>query len=179
MSWPRSGVPALRGAAGRIASIFFAAAVIVGLITALGVVDDQAVDDLPKDFIAYVPKALSAAIVLIVANIAATFIVAGLERSLGHVSPTVRRRVPPIVRGAILFMGGLIAGPARCRHPDPHPRGVSGVLRCGSHHRSGRLFRQRARGVGGRGQPCAATRSTSATASTPSSRGARSSSSTV
>ncbi|MEZ5247477.1 MAG: mechanosensitive ion channel family protein [Acidimicrobiales bacterium] len=99
----------IRGAAGAIASMFFAAAVIVGLITALGFVDDTAVDDLPKDFIAYVPRALSAAIVLIVANIAATFVVAALERSLGHVSAGVRRRVPPIARGAILFMGGLIA----------------------------------------------------------------------
>lgn len=100
---------ALRDAAGAIASVFFAAAVIVGLITALGFVDDEAVEDLPNDFIDYVPRALSAAIVLIVANIAATFVVAGLERSLGHVSAGVRRRVPPIVRGAILFMGALIA----------------------------------------------------------------------
>lgn len=100
---------AVREAAGAIASVFFAAAVIIGLITALGFVDDTAVDDLPNDFIDYVPRALSAAIVLIIANIAATFIVAALERSLGHVSPAVRRRVPPLVRGAILFMGALIA----------------------------------------------------------------------
>ncbi|MEM7142948.1 MAG: mechanosensitive ion channel family protein [Actinomycetota bacterium] len=100
---------AVRDAASAIASVFFALAVIIGLITALGFVDDTAVDDLPNDFIDYVPRALSAAIVLIVANIAATFIVAALERSLGHVSPSIRRRVPPIVRGAILFMGALIA----------------------------------------------------------------------
>ncbi len=100
---------ALRETAGAIASLFFAAAVIAGLIIALGFVDDTAVDDLPKDFIDYVPRALSAAIVLIIANIAATIIVAALERSLGHVSPGVRNRVPPTVRGAILFMGGLIA----------------------------------------------------------------------
>ncbi|MEQ8840059.1 MAG: hypothetical protein RIB98_03690 [Acidimicrobiales bacterium] len=100
---------ALRGAAGAIASLFFAVAVIAGLITALGFLDDTAVDDLPNDFIDYVPRALSAAIVLIVANIAATIVVAALERSLGHVSAGVRHRVPPIVRGALLFMGGLIA----------------------------------------------------------------------
>jgi len=100
---------ALRDAAGPIASVFFAGAVIIGLITALGFVDEQAVDDLPNDFIDYVPKALSAAIVVIVANIAATFVVAALERSLGHVSDTIRRRVPPVVKGGILFMGGLIA----------------------------------------------------------------------
>lgn len=100
---------AVRDAAGAIASVFFALAVIIGLITALGFVDDTAVDDLPNDFIDYVPRAMSAAIVLIIANIAATFIVAALERSLGHVSSAVRRRVPPVARGAILFMGALIA----------------------------------------------------------------------
>lgn len=100
---------AVRAAAGPIAGLFMAAAVIIGLITALGFVDDTAVDDLPKDFIDYVPRALSAAIVLIAANIAATFVVAALERSLGHVSAGVRRRVPPVARGVILFMAGLIA----------------------------------------------------------------------
>lgn len=100
---------AVRAAAGPIAGLFMAAAVIIGLITALGFVDDTAVDDLPKDFIDYVPRALSAAIVLIAANIAATFVVAALERSLGHVSAGVRRRVPLVARGVILFMAGLIA----------------------------------------------------------------------
>ena len=99
----------IRNAAGAIASLFFALALIAGLITALGFVDEAAVDDLPKDVIDYVPRALSAAIVLIVANIAATFVVAALERSLGHVSAAVRSRVPPIARGAILAMAGLIA----------------------------------------------------------------------
>ncbi len=100
---------AVRRSAGAIASLFFSAAVIIGLITALGLVNEEALDQLPTDLVDYVPRALSAAIVIIVANIAATFIVAALERSLGHVSPAIRRRVPPIVRGAILFAGGLIA----------------------------------------------------------------------
>lgn len=100
---------ALKTMASPISSLFFAASVIIGLITALGFVDEEALDQLPKDFIDYVPRALSAAIVLIVANIAATLVVAALERSLGPVSASIRQRVPPIVRGAILFMGGLIA----------------------------------------------------------------------
>ncbi|MEM9201517.1 MAG: hypothetical protein AAGC53_07645 [Actinomycetota bacterium] len=100
---------ALQRSASAIASLFFSVAVIIGLITALGLVNEQALDQLPEDLVDYVPRALSAAIVVIIANIAATFIVAALERSLGHVSPAIRRRVPPIVRGAILFAGGLIA----------------------------------------------------------------------
>lgn len=100
---------ALQRSSGAIASLFFSVAVIVGLITALGLVNEAALDQLPEDLVDYVPRALSAAIVIIVANIAATFIVAALEHSLGHVSAGIRRRVPPIVRGAILFAGGLIA----------------------------------------------------------------------
>ena len=100
---------ALQRTSGAIASLFFSIAVIIWLITALGLVNEAALDQLPEDLVDYVPRALSAAIVIIIANIAATFIVAALERSLGHVSPAIRRRVPPIVRGAILFAGGLIA----------------------------------------------------------------------
>lgn len=100
---------ALQRSAGAIASLFFSVAIIIGLITALGLVNRAALDKLPEDLVDYVPRALSAAIVLIVANIASTFIVAALERSLGHVSSAIRNRVPPIVRGAILFAGALIA----------------------------------------------------------------------
>ena len=100
---------AVRRSASAIANLLFSIAVIIGLVAALGVVNEQALDQLPEDFVDYVPRALSAAIVVITANIGATFLVAALERSLGHVSPGIRRRVPPIVRGAILFAGGLIA----------------------------------------------------------------------
>lgn len=100
---------ALRESAGAIASLVFSIAVIAGLVTALGFVDDEALDQLPDDLVDYIPRALSAAIVLIGANIASTFIVTAVERSLGHVSPAIRRRVPMVIRGAILFAGGLIA----------------------------------------------------------------------
>jgi small-conductance mechanosensitive channel len=100
---------AVKNNAGVIASLFFSVAVIVGLITALGIVNRDSLDTLPEDLVDYLPNALSAAIVLIIANVAATFVVAAVERSLGHVSPTIRARVPPILRTTILFAGVLIA----------------------------------------------------------------------
>ena len=100
---------AVRRSASAIANLFFSVAVIVGLITALGIVNKEALDTLPMDLVDYIPRALSAAIVLIIANVAATFVVAAVERSLGHVSPGIRNRVPPILRGTILFAGVLIA----------------------------------------------------------------------
>ena len=107
--WHHLYPEAIQKAAGPLSSVVFAALLITGLIAALGFVDDTALDDLPKDVISFVPKALSAAIVLIVANIAATVVVAAVERSLGHVSATLRQRVPTALRGAILFVGGLMA----------------------------------------------------------------------
>jgi small-conductance mechanosensitive channel len=100
---------ALRNNAGAIASLFFSVAVIIGLITALGIVNKESLDTLPEDLVDYIPRALSAAIVLIIANVTATFVVAAVERSLGHVSPGIRNRVPPILRATILFAGVLIA----------------------------------------------------------------------
>ena len=100
---------AVKNNAGVIASLFFSVAVIVGLITALGIANRDSLDTLPEDLVDYLPNALSAAIVLIIANVAATFVVAAVERSLGHVSPAIRARVPPILRTTILFAGVLIA----------------------------------------------------------------------
>ena len=115
LSRPRRA-DAVKNNAGVIASLFFSVAVIVGLITALGIVNRDSLDTLPEDLVDYLPNALSAAIVLIIANVAATFVVAAVERSLGHVSPTIRARVPPILRTTILFAGVLIV---LCNHgPD-------------------------------------------------------------
>ena len=100
---------ALQEAAAALASLVFSIVLIVGLVTALGIVNQEALDQLPKDVVAYIPRALSAAIVLIGANIVATFAVAAVERSLGHVSDSVRNRVPGILKGAIFFAAGLIA----------------------------------------------------------------------
>jgi small-conductance mechanosensitive channel len=100
---------ALRNSASAIASLVFSLAVIIGLVTALGIVNRESLDTLPEDLVDYIPRALSAAIVLIVANVTATFVVAAVERSLGHVSSTIRSRVPPILRTTIVFAGVLIA----------------------------------------------------------------------
>lgn len=100
---------ALQQSAGALASLVFSIVLIVGLVTALGFVNDEALDQLPQDLVDYIPRALSAAIVLIAANIVATVLVAAAERSLGHVSESVRRRVPVLLKFSIFFAAGLIA----------------------------------------------------------------------
>lgn len=106
----RPGRPeALRASAAAIASLVFSTALVVGLITALGFVNRQSLDTLPESLVRYVPKALSAAIVLIVANVGAGLVASALDRSLGHVSPTLRRRVPTLVKAAVMGAATLIA----------------------------------------------------------------------
>lgn len=99
----------LRNSAGAIASLVFSVVVIAGLITALGMVNKESLDQLPQQLVDYVPRALSAAIVLIAANVVSAFAASALERSMGHASPSVRQKVPVLVKSVIFGMAGLIA----------------------------------------------------------------------
>ncbi len=99
----------VQGIAKAVASLVFSLCLIVGLVVALGVVNETALEQLPKDVVAYIPRVLSAAIVLIGANILGAIVTTVLEQSLGHVSTTMRRRVPAIARGIITAFALLIA----------------------------------------------------------------------
>lgn len=100
---------AVQSMAKAIASLVMSLALIIGLVVALGAVNPGALDQLPKDVVAYIPRLLSAAIVLIGANILGAIVTTILEKSLGHVSPTMRRRVPAAARGLITAFAVLIA----------------------------------------------------------------------
>ncbi len=99
----------LRSSAGAIASLVFSAVVIAGLITALGMVNRTSLDRMPEQLVNYIPKALSAAIVLIAANVVSGFAASALERSMGYAPASVRHKVPVIVKAVIFGMAGLIA----------------------------------------------------------------------
>lgn len=99
----------LQNVAKPLASLIFSLCLIIGLVVALGVVNEGALEQLPKDVVAYIPRVLSAAIVLIGANILGAIVTTVLEQSLGHVSNSMRRRVPAIARGVITAFAVLIA----------------------------------------------------------------------
>ena len=99
----------LRNSAAAIASLVFSVAIIAGLITALGFVNRASLDEMPKQLVDYIPRALSAAIVIIAANVVSSFASTAIERSLGHASANVRAKVPVLVKAVILGMAGLIA----------------------------------------------------------------------
>lgn len=100
---------ALRSSASALSSLAFSAVLVVGLIVALGFVDPDSLDELPADLVAFVPKALSAAVLLIGANVAASFAGVALERGLAGSPPATRARVASAVRITLLAAAGLLA----------------------------------------------------------------------
>ncbi len=99
----------IRTSEGAIATLFFSMALIASLIIALGIVNEQALDQLLTDSALFLPKVISAAIVVIVGNIFANLAEAGVLRSLGHVSATLRQRVPMAIKAVIVGFSAIIA----------------------------------------------------------------------
>jgi len=100
---------AVQTSAGALATLAFSLILIASLVIALGIVQQTALDQLSTDVVRFLPRALSAAIVLIVGNIIGAVAEAGVTRSLGHVMPAVRRRVPALVKYAITGFAVVIA----------------------------------------------------------------------
>lgn len=100
---------ALQASSGAIATLFFSVIVIIALVIALGIVNEAALTKLSEDVVSFLPKVLSATIVLIVGNIIGAFLEAGVARSLGHVSPAVRDRVPMLLKVLVTGFAVVIA----------------------------------------------------------------------
>ena len=99
----------LRASAGPMASVVFSALLVAGLTTALGFVNEEARDQIPQDLVDYIPSVLSAAIVLIGANVLAQLVEPALERSTARVPGSAARNIPRIARLTILAFGGILA----------------------------------------------------------------------
>ncbi len=101
----------LQQTAGPLSSLGLWTCVIAGLLVALGVMAPDALDELPRDLIAFLPKLLSAAIVVIAANVLSAFATAALSKALARASSTVQRQAVAITRATILGLAILIAIP--------------------------------------------------------------------
>ena len=91
----------ISASAGALATLGFSVILIVALVAALGIVNSAALEQLGTDVALFMPRLLSAAIVLIVGNIVGALVETGVERSLGHVSAELRQRVPSLVKWTI------------------------------------------------------------------------------
>ena len=84
-----------------IATLAFSLVLIIALVAALGIINQAALDQLFADLIQFLPRLLSAAIVLIIGNIVGAAAETGVARSIGHVSAELRQRVPVLVKWTI------------------------------------------------------------------------------
>ncbi len=99
----------IRSSSGSIATLAFSLILIISLIAALGSVNQPALDQLLTDVALFLPRIISAAIVLIAANVVAGLVEGAIARSIGHVSPELRRRVPSLAKGLIIGFAAVIA----------------------------------------------------------------------
>lgn len=91
----------ITNSAGALSTLAFSLILIAALIAALGIINQESLDQLLDDFLGFLPNLLSATIVLIIGNIAGAVAETGVEQSLSHVSPDLRKRVPKLVKYAI------------------------------------------------------------------------------
>lgn len=99
----------IQQAAPALASLAFSICIVIGLIVALGVVSPDSLEQMPKDLIEFIPRLLSAAIIIIVANVASSFAQAALAPALGRMPATVQRQVLSAVKTTIIALAALLA----------------------------------------------------------------------
>ena len=101
---------AIRSVAAPLGSLVFSAILIAGLMTALGFVQKEALEQIPEDLVNYLPSVLSAAIVLIGANVIAQLAKTAIERAVARMPGNAARNIPNITRLVILNFVGILAG---------------------------------------------------------------------
>jgi small-conductance mechanosensitive channel len=99
----------VREAARPLANLGLSVAVVVGMVIALGVVSPSALDQLPRDVVDFLPRLLSAAIIVILANVLSSFAQTALARALARLQGSVRRQVLAITRFLIITVAVLLA----------------------------------------------------------------------
>ncbi|MDH3753772.1 MAG: mechanosensitive ion channel [Acidimicrobiia bacterium] len=99
----------VRQAAAPAASLVFSVLLVAGLMTALGFVNDEALDQIPEDLVDYLPNALSALIVLIIGNVVATLAATAVDGALSRAGGRAREQLPRVVRLVVLAFAGILA----------------------------------------------------------------------
>ena len=99
----------LQEAAKPLSSLVFWAGVIAGLMVALGIMQPDALEEIPKDLIAFLPKVISAAIIVIGANVLSSFVLTAIGPALSRASASVQRQVAMVVKTLIVGMAALLA----------------------------------------------------------------------
>ncbi|NNE97109.1 MAG: mechanosensitive ion channel [Acidimicrobiales bacterium] len=99
----------IQDAAKPLSSLVLYGFVIAGLMSALGIVQPDALEEIPRDLIAFLPRVLSAAIIVIGANVVTSFVQAALRPMMGRSSARVQRQVNLVVKAFIVGLAVVLA----------------------------------------------------------------------
>lgn len=99
----------LQDAARPLSSLALSFGLVAGLIVALGIIQPDAVEQLRTDAISFIPKILTAVIIVIVANVVSSFVTAALGTALARAPHHIQRQVSTVARALILVMAVLLA----------------------------------------------------------------------
>lgn len=100
---------AVQNVARPVSQLVLAFGVVAGLIAALGFVQPAALDQLPRDVVAFVPKLMVAAIIVILANVLASFATTALGQATSRMPLNVQRQANLIVKATIVALAVLLA----------------------------------------------------------------------
>lgn len=92
-----------------LSSLALSIGIVLGLIIALGIVQPNSLDQLREDAIAFIPKVMTAAIIVIVANVLSSFATTALSRALGRMPIQTQRQANTIVKASIVTLATLLA----------------------------------------------------------------------
>lgn len=100
---------AVREVAPAAASFVFWALVALGLIFAIGMTSPETLEPIPSRLVAYFPKVLTAGVLLLLGNVAATLIALAIDRAMLRATGQPRPQVTRIVRASVLALTAILA----------------------------------------------------------------------
>ncbi len=92
-----------------LASLALSLGIVLGLVVALGIVQPDSLDQLSEDAIAFIPKVMTAAIIVIVANVLSSFATTALSRTMGRLPLQTQRQANTAVKVSIVTLAALLA----------------------------------------------------------------------
>lgn len=99
----------IQQAAKPLASLALSFGIVAGLIIALGIVQPSSLDQLTNDAVGFIPKLLTAAIIIIVANVLSAFATTALSRTTARLPLQTQQLANTLVKVTIVTLAALLA----------------------------------------------------------------------
>jgi small-conductance mechanosensitive channel len=92
-----------------ISRLVFATSVVIGLLVAVGYLQPEALDELTADAIAFIPRLLVAAVIIIVANVLESFAGTAVATATARMPTQIQRQASLVVKATILALAVILA----------------------------------------------------------------------